>query len=186
MPTWVYPPNMHHGSMESAPAQPLAYSAVHENKKPSKDTQGSKKALSWVIGDVVTVTNAAPQPDGHDPARRSTPPSGMDADHCYDAPSKCESNQEKDHLFSPYPNQWELGSTKPCALVGRTQPTTPAGWTGRSMSCNPAVSKVNPRCSPGTVRCTYSDCAEPSMTKRRAHHPARDEPGTPPNGLNSY
>ena len=74
--------------------------------------------------------------------------------------------QEEDHLFSPSPNQRELGSAKPCAHVERTQPTTHA--SGQDAAC--CVTQRNARLtrgpySPGTVRCAYSDCAEPSMTR---------------------
>ena len=34
----------------------------------------------------MTVANAVPRPSGHDPERRSAPPSRMDAGHCDDAP----------------------------------------------------------------------------------------------------
>ena len=71
---------MHHGGMGWAPAQLLAYSAVHKNKKPypckksvvilpKRYKREIKKTLSWEFGDVVTVANAVPQPNGHDPER---------------------------------------------------------------------------------------------------------------------
>ena len=152
---------MHHGSMVWAPSQLLAYPAVKKYKKPHPEkkskvfsqkmkNKGNKKTYPWKIGDVVTVANAVPQPSGHDPESRSAPPSRMDADHCDDAPSQCQSKvltrrtdtrinkritnpQEEDHLFSLSPSQRELVSTKPCAHVGSKQLTTPA--SGQDAVC---------------------------------------------------
>ena len=101
-----------------------------------------------------------------------------------DAPSQCESKCEpegktpgltkggpitkkEDNLFSPNPSPREPGSAKPSTHVGRTQPATPAG--GQDAVCCATQRKVRLTrrpCSPGTVRCAYSDCAGPSMTKR--------------------
>ena len=86
--------------------------------------------------------------------------------------------QQEDHLFSHSPNQRELGSTKPCAHVEEnTNPPRPASGRGRSVLCNPAVSKVNLRDPAAQTPCSFhtpspwsSRIEEGNVTRRATTH----------------